>query len=106
MPIAPKFAAALLAAAALPLPVAADELPDLKVELEALKQRVVQKDAQFGGYGDSDWGAGNTDYHGSGIKAGYAIAKNGVLNAAIQLSDISRHTAPLDYKRLQLDLNF
>jgi hypothetical protein len=65
-----------------------------------------EKDAQYGGYGDSDWGGGNTDYQGSAVKVGYAIAKNWMFNAMFQVSDISRHTAPLDYKRLQIDLNF
>jgi hypothetical protein len=66
----------------------------------------VEKDAQYGGYSDSDWGGGNTDYQGSAVKFGYAIARNWVFNAMLQVSDISRHTAPLDYKRLQIDLNF
>ncbi len=42
--------------------------------------QVVEKDALFGQYIDSDWGAGNTDANGSVIKFGYAFAKNFTFN--------------------------
>jgi hypothetical protein len=66
----------------------------------------VQKDALFGAYIDSDWGAGNTDFRGSAVKFGYAIAKNWVFNAMYQFSDIALTGTRRDYQRLQLDLNF
>jgi Putative porin len=76
----------------------------------------VEKDALFGQFVDSDWGAGNTDAQGSVLKFGYAFAKNWVFNGAYQFSK-TNIDAPVtvagvgsvfdrDYKRLQLDLNF
>ena len=41
---------------------------------------VIEKDAQFGQFVDSDFGGGVTDVDGSVIKFGYAPAKNWVLN--------------------------
>jgi hypothetical protein len=76
----------------------------------------VEKDALYGQYIDSDWGAGNTDAHGHVFKFGYAFAKNWVLNATYQVSKTNMDVPvsisgvgtvfDRDYKRLQVDLNF
>ena len=69
------------------------------------------KDAQFGQFIDSDFGDGNTDAKGLVFRAGYAVAKNWTLNATYfdntLRKDVNSATSPeLDYKRLQVDLNF
>lgn len=76
----------------------------------------VEKDALFGQFIDSDWGAGNTDAQGSVIKFGYAFAKNFTLNGWYHFATTNNDvpvTIPgvgtvydRGYKRLQLDLNF
>jgi hypothetical protein len=78
----------------------------------------VEKDALYGEYIDSDWGAGNTDGKGTVLKFGYAIAKNWTFNgtyflnktnmdvAATAGNGVPAGTFDRDYKRLQLDLNF
>ena len=76
----------------------------------------IAKDALFGQYIDSDWGAGNTDASGSVIKFGYAFAKNFTFNGWYHFATTNEAvpvTVPgfgtvynRDYKRLQLDLNF
>jgi hypothetical protein len=83
----------------------------------------IERDALYGQFIDSDWGAGNTDAHGNVLKFGYAFAKNWVLNTTYQFSKTNMDvgtTGPAgvcttvttacvndrDYKRLQIDLNF
>jgi Putative porin len=78
--------------------------------------QLLEKDALFAQFIDSDWGAGNTDAQGSVLKFGYAIARNWVLNGTYQFSktniDVPVTVAGAgsiferDYKRLQVDLNF
>ena len=78
-----------------------------------------EKDALFGQFIDSDFGAGASDAEGSVIKAGYAPAKNWVINGPYFLNTTNNDRAATiagvpgvttkfdrDYKRLQLDLNF
>jgi hypothetical protein len=76
----------------------------------------VEKDALYGEYIDSDWGAGNTDAKGHTFKFAYAFAKNWTLNTTYILNktnmDVPTTVAGVgsvfdrDYKRLQVDLNF
>jgi hypothetical protein len=78
--------------------------------------QVVEKDALFGQYIDSDWGAGNTDAEGSVIKFGYAFAKNFTFNGWYHFANTNVDVPVAisgvgtiykrDYQRLQLDLNF
>ncbi len=77
----------------------------------------VEKDALYGEYIDSDWGAGNTDAKGSVLKFAYAFAKGWTFNGTYFLNKtnvdavasgtgVPAGTFDRDYKRLQLDLNF
>lgn len=70
----------------------------------------MEKDAQFGQFLDADLGGGITGSNGSVIKVGYAPAKSWTLNGQYFLNDRrtgNSVTAPkLDYRRLQLDLNY
>jgi hypothetical protein len=78
--------------------------------------QLVEKDAVYAQFVDSDLGAGNSDYRAHVLRAGYAVAKNWVLNLAWQLADTNMDVpasvtgvgpvADRDYERLQLDLNF
>lgn len=74
--------------------------------------QVAEKDSIFGQYHDSDFGGGVTDTKGSAIKAAWVPAANWTLNGTYFLNKrfndapASATTADLDYKRLQLDLNF
>jgi hypothetical protein len=78
--------------------------------------QLVEKDALYGQYIDSDFGAGSTDARGGVIKFGYALARNWVINGTYMLNetnvDVPVTIAGVgavtgrDYKRLQLDLNF
>jgi hypothetical protein len=82
-----------------------------------------EKDAVFAQFADSDFGGGLTDVKGFAIKAGYVPAANWTLNATYLINklNIDGIQAPingtltdagfaavrdLDYKRLQLDLNY
>ena len=78
--------------------------------------QMVEKDALFGQYIDSDWGGGNTDAEGSVIRVAYAFAKNWTFNGwyhfaktnmdvPVNVSGVGNVT-DRDYQRLQLDLNF
>ncbi len=70
---------------------------------------VTEKDAQFAQFVDSDFGSGVTDVSGSIFKAGYAPAKNWVLNGTYYMNDRFIDAAGAterDYGRFQLDLNF
>jgi hypothetical protein len=76
----------------------------------------IDKDALFAQFIDSDFGGGVTDTSGWVFKAGYAPVKNITLNATYFLNeqnkDVPVPTTPpnnitgLDYKRLQLDVNY
>ena len=70
---------------------------------------VIEKDAQFGQFVDSDFGGGVTDVDGSVIKIGYAPARNWVLNGTYFMNkrfiDAPGATES-DYDRYQVDLNF
>jgi hypothetical protein len=64
------------------------------------------KDAQFGQLIDSDFGDGSTDAKGFVIRAGYAFAKNWVLNATYFDNTLRKDVGvEQDYKRLQVDMN-
>jgi hypothetical protein len=69
-----------------------------------------EKDAQFGGFHDSDFGGGVTDTEGSVIKLAYVPLAGWTLNGTYIINN--RFVDPLDatvtrsYKRLQLDLNY
>jgi hypothetical protein len=70
---------------------------------------LIEKDAQFGQFVDSDFGGGVTDVDGSVFKIGFAPAKNWVLNGTYFMN--SRFIdAPgaieRNYDRYQVDLNF
>jgi hypothetical protein len=76
----------------------------------------VEKDAVYAQYVDSDVGAGNTDYRAHVLRAGYAVARNWVVNLTWQVADTNIDVPATvggvgavqdrDYERLQLDLNF
>jgi hypothetical protein len=76
----------------------------------------LEKDAAYGQYIDSDWGAGNTDGKGHVFKFAYAFAKNWTFNTTYFLNKTNMDVPVAitgvgsvfdrDYKRLQLDLNF
>jgi hypothetical protein len=76
----------------------------------------VEKDALFGQYIDSDWGAGNTDAQGSVVRFAYAFARNFTLNTYYQFGETNMDVAAnvpgvgsvkgRGYDRLQIDLNF
>ncbi len=75
--------------------------------------QVGEKDAVFGQFHDSDFGNGNTDTDGLVVKAGYAPYANTTVNATYFINKLNNdgvvstnNTHDLDYKRLQLDLNF
>ncbi len=78
--------------------------------------QVVEKDALFAQFIDSDFGAGNTDARGGVIKAAYAPARNWVINATYMINDTNVDVPTTvagvgsvnsrGYNRLQLDLNF
>jgi hypothetical protein len=80
-------------------------------EVGALYQ-TIEKDALFGQWVDSNFGAGLTDSRGWVLRAIYAPATNMTLNATYFLNDLhldgSSPTQPRDrdYRRLQLDANF
>lgn len=75
--------------------------------------QVGEKDAIFGQFHDSDFGNGNTDTKGIVVKAGYVPAANWTLNGTYFINKLNNDgvastasTHDLDYKRLQLDLNY
>jgi Putative porin len=72
-----------------------------------------EKNALFGQWVDSDFGAGNTDSKGHVIKAGYAPTKNMVINLTYFLNKLNVDTGvatagnPVrNYDRLQVDFNY
>jgi outer membrane murein-binding lipoprotein Lpp len=73
--------------------------------------QISEADAIFGQFHDSDFGAGRTDTEGYAVKAGFAPAANWVINGTLFINKLNNDTGSLttkdlDYKRLQLDLNF
>jgi hypothetical protein len=76
----------------------------------------VEKDAVFAQFLDSDLGGGNSDYRVHVLRAGYAVARNWVLNATWHFGETNigvpvnvagvGSVTDRDYERLQLDLNF
>jgi hypothetical protein len=80
--------------------------------------QVVEKDALFGQWIDSDFAAGNTDGGGSAIRGAYQLSRNWRFNVVYMLSDTNQDVAAAvtlpaarnlfdrDYKRLQVDLNW
>ena len=86
-------------------------------ELGYLNQKV-EKDALFGQWVDSDFGAGNTESKGHVIRGAYQIAKGWKVNATYFINKtninvpvavtypVAKSVLDRDYKRLQLDLNY
>jgi hypothetical protein len=67
----------------------------------------VDKDALFGQFADSDFGAGRTDAEGWVFKGGYAPVKNVSLLASYFLNTTNKDVGTeLDVTRLQLDVNY
>jgi hypothetical protein len=67
----------------------------------------LDKDALFGQWVDSDFGNGNTDTEGWVLKAAYAPVKNFTFAGTYFLNTLNKDVGTeLDYKRLQLDLNY
>lgn len=78
--------------------------------------QLVEKDALFAQFVDSDIGAGNTDHRAHVFRVGYALARNWVFNLTYQRADTNLDVpvsiggvgpvSERDYERLQVDLNF
>lgn len=71
----------------------------------------VEADAIFGQFHDSDFGAGRTDTEGFAIKGAFAPAASWTISGTLFLNDLNNDTGSattkdLEYKRLQLDLNY
>jgi outer membrane murein-binding lipoprotein Lpp len=70
---------------------------------------VIEKDAQFGQFVDSDFGGGVTDVDGGVFKFGFAPAKNWVVNGTYFMNTRfidAPGAIEQDYDRYQIDLNF
>lgn len=70
---------------------------------------MVEKDAQFGQFIDSDFGGGVTDVDGSIFKVGYAPAKNWVLNGTYFMNNRfidAPGATERNYDRYQIDFNW
>ena len=86
-------------------------------EIGYLHQKV-EKDALFGQWVDSDFGAGNTESKGHVIRGAYQISKGWKANVTYFLNKtninvpvavtypVAKTVLDRDYKRLQLDLNY
>jgi hypothetical protein len=77
----------------------------------SVMQQVVEADAVFGQFHDSDFGDGKTDTSGTVIKGAFVPAANWTINGTLFLNTLNNDTGSLttkdlDYTRLQLDLNF
>jgi len=80
--------------------------------------QVVEKDALFAQWIDSDFAAGNTDGGGSAFRAAYQVSRNWRFNLTYMLNETNRDvgaavTVPnsrtlldRDYRRLQIDFNW
>jgi hypothetical protein len=70
---------------------------------------VMEKDAQFGQFVDSDFGGGVTDTNGSVFRFGYAPARNWLLNGTYFMNNRfvdAPGATERSYDRYQVDLNF
>jgi regulator of replication initiation timing len=70
---------------------------------------VIEKDAMFGQFVDSDWAGGTTDAEGSVFKVGFAPAKNWVLNGTYFMNQRfvdAPGAIQRGYDRYQVDLNW
>lgn len=70
---------------------------------------VMEKDAQFGQFFDSDFGGGVTDVDGSVFRFGYAPAKNWLMNGAYFMNNRfidAPGATERSYDRYQVDLSF
>ena len=70
---------------------------------------LIEKDAQFGQFVDSDFGGGVTDVDGSVFKIGFAPAKNWVLNGTYFMNKRfidAPGAIERSYDRYQMDLNW
>jgi hypothetical protein len=70
-----------------------------------------EADSLFGQFHDSDFGAGRTDSSGVVFRGAFVPAANWTLNATYFVNELNNdlgaaNVRDLDYKRLQLDLNF
>ena len=70
-----------------------------------------EADAIFGQFHDSDFGDGRTDTDGFAIKGAFVPAANWTINGTLFVNKLNNDTGStttrdLDYKRLQLDLNY
>ena len=65
--------------------------------------RVLEKDAVFGTFTDSDFNGGGTDGEGHRVQAKYQLAKNWQLSGTAIASE-PNSAAGADYTRYQLDL--
>jgi hypothetical protein len=78
--------------------------------------QMMEKDAAYGQFIDSDLGHGNTDYRAHMLRFGYAVAKNWLVNISYQFAQTqidvpasvggSPTAGNRDYDRLHVDLNF
>jgi hypothetical protein len=80
--------------------------------------QVVEKDALFAQWVDSDFASGNTDGGGSAIRGAYQFSRNWRFNVTYMLNETNRDVAAAvtlpsarnlfnrDYKRLQVDFNW
>lgn len=86
-------------------------------EVGYLNQKI-EKDALFGQWVDSDFGAGNTDSKGHVVRGAYQVAKNWKVNATYFINETNNDIAVAvtyptaksvkdrGYDRLQIDLNY
>ena len=77
----------------------------------AVMQQLTEANSVFGQFHDSDFGDGRTDTSGTVVKAAFVPAANWTINGTLFINTLnndtgSATTTDLDYKRLQLDLNF
>ncbi|MFM7434249.1 MAG: putative porin, partial [Gammaproteobacteria bacterium] len=80
--------------------------------------QLIEKDALFAQWIDSDFAAGNTDGGGSALRAAWQFSRNGRFNVTYMLNETNRDVATAvtlpttrnvfdrDYQRLQVDFNF
>ena len=80
--------------------------------------QMIEKDALFAQWIDSDFAAGSTDGGGSALRAAWQFSRNGRFNVTYMLNETNRDVAAAvtlpttrnifgrDYQRLQVDFNF
>jgi len=80
--------------------------------------QLIEKDALFAQWIDSDFAAGNTDGGGSALRAAWQFSRNGRFNVTYMLNETNRDVAAAvtlpttrnvfdrDHQRLQVDFNF